>query len=183
MRPSWKSLADFLFTRSPQVADLSYLVLFTISAFLAASHSCHFSQIAGIFCCWVESSLPPASTFFVFLIFGSLRYSSFVHERLLYTFWSLTAWLGAWDLVFLFNRWDLILGCVVRLDSGIFWDPSPISPGFFFFWLIDFGRLGLPFFLCVFLKPFPFMGLWILILWAFLSSFSSFFFFYFFIIG
>ena len=60
------------------------------------------------------------------------------------------------------------------LGSGILWDPSPVSPIDFFFWLTDFGQLGLSFALWN-LKHFPFMGLWTLILWIF-SSFSSFFF-------
>ena len=47
---------------------------------------CHYFQIAGIFYCWVESSPPIASTY-DFFILGSLWYSSFVHECLLYTFW------------------------------------------------------------------------------------------------
>ena len=62
MRPSWKSLADFPFTGSPQVVDLSYLVP-SLFQLLVALHSCHFSQIVGIFCYRVESSLPAASTY------------------------------------------------------------------------------------------------------------------------
>ena len=67
------------------------------------------------------------------------------------------------------------LGCVVRprdpralAFSGI---PAQF-PLLGFFWLTDFGRLGLSFTLWN-LKHFPFMGLWTPILWTF-SSFSSF---------
>ena len=72
VRPSWKSLADFLFTRSLQAANLSYLVLFMISAFLAAFHSCHFSQIVRIFCCWFEVLFPLLLPFFCFSHFWFL---------------------------------------------------------------------------------------------------------------
>ena len=57
---------------------------------------CHYSQIVGIFYCWVESSLPVASTY-DFLILGFLWYSSFVHECLLYTFWFFAAPVGTWE--------------------------------------------------------------------------------------
>ena len=80
---------------------------FHIFSFLVALHPCHFSQIVGIFYCWVESSLPAASTY-GFLILGSLWYSSFVYECLLYTFWFLTEWLDAWDSFVLRSRFDLI---------------------------------------------------------------------------
>ena len=57
---------------------------------------CHYSQIVGIFYCWVESSLPVASMY-DFLILGSLWYSSFFHECLLYTFWFFAAPVGTWE--------------------------------------------------------------------------------------
>ena len=132
VRPSWKSLTDFLFTGSPQAVDLSYLVLFMISAFLAAFHSCHFSQIARIFCCWFESSLPVAFTFFLF--FSSLVPCDIAPLSMnvcSILFWSLTASLNAGDPVFLFNRWDLIWAmlCVWTLAfSGI---PTRFPLGFF----------------------------------------------------
>ena len=107
VQPSWKSLSWLSIPGSPQVANLSYLVIFTFSTFLAALHSCHFSQIVWIFYCWVESSLP-ATSIYCFLIFGSLWYSSFIHECLLYTLWFVTAWLGTWDPIVLLNLCDLI---------------------------------------------------------------------------
>ena len=113
----------------------------------------------------------------VFLIFGSLWYSSFVYECLLYIFLFLTAWLGAWDPVVLHNRCDLIW--VVLCVPGIpgLWHSLESQPSFPYwasFWITDFGRLGLSFGLWN-LKHFPFMGLWTLIPWTF-SSFSSSFF-------
>ena len=185
MRPSWKSLADFLFIGSLQAADLSYLVLFTFSSFLAALHSCHFSQITGIFCCWVESFLPAASTF---LFFSSLvpcgTASLSMNVCSILSDPSLHDW--AFEIQFFSSTIGILFGqCCASQRSpgfGIFWDPSPISPGFFLaYWLWPTGPSL--FFLCVFLKPFPFKGLWILIFWTFLSSFSSSFFFSFFIIG
>ena len=106
VRPSWKSLTDFLF-QDP--LGLLILAIWPFSPFqlFGALHPCHFSQIVGIFYCWVESSLPATSTY-DFLILGSLWYSSFVHEGFLYTFWFLTAWLGAWDPFVLRSHFDLI---------------------------------------------------------------------------
>ena len=110
-----------------------------------------------------------------FLIFGSLWYSSFVHECLLYTFWFLTAWLGARDPVVLLSYCDLIWAVLCAPGIPGLWHSlgfqlgSPYWASFGLLTLADWAFL----LLYGILKPFPFMGLWTPILWTF-SSFSFF---------
>ena len=87
--------------------------------------------------------------------------------------------------IFLFNRWDLIWAVLCVPEIPGLWHFLGSQPNFpwLLFGLLTLANWAFLFFLYVFLKPFPFMGLWIPILWAFLSSFSSFFFFSFFITG
>ena len=153
MRPSWKSLADFLFTGSLQAADLSYLVLFMISAFLVILHSYHFSQIAGIFCCWVESSLPAASTFFCFSHLWFLAVQLLCPWMFALYFLIPHCMTGRLRPSFSLQPLGSYLGCVMRSRdpwtlafSGIL-AQFPLAS---FFWLTNFGRLGLPHFFFVY---------------------------------
>ena len=176
VRPNWKSLADFPFQDPFRLLILaiwpsSLFQLFGCPPFLSFFPNSWNLLLLG----WKFSS----SHFYLlfFLIFGSLWYSSFVHECLLYTFWFLIAWLGARDPVVLLSCCDLIW--VVLCAPGILglWHSLGSQPGSPYW--ASFGLLTLAdwVFLLLYgiLKPFSFMGLWTPILWTF-SSFSFFFF-------
>ena len=178
VRPSWKSLADFPFQDPLRLLILaiwssSLFQLFGCPSFLSFFPNSWNLLLLG----WKFSS----SCFY--LLFSHLW---FIMVQLL------CSWMFA--LYFLIPHcmtgrlrpscssqplWSY-LGCVVCPR-----DPQALAffgiPAQFhllgFFWLTDFGRLGLSFALWN-LKPFSFMGLWTPILWTF-SSFSSFFFLFF----
>ena len=102
---------------------------------------CHYSQIAGIFYCWVESSPPVASTY-DFLILGSLWYSSFVHECLLYTFWFFAAPLGTWE-GHIYSSFHVFHGTPLELSqshiscAALPEDLGPLGiPAQFFHWML-----------------------------------------------
>ena len=116
VRPSWKSLANFPFQDPFRLLILaiwssSLFQLFGCPPFLSFFPNNWNLLLLG----WKFSS----NRFYLlfFFIFGSLWYSSFVHECLLYIFWFLTTWLGARDLVVLLSRCDLIW--VVLYAPGI----------------------------------------------------------------
>ena len=141
MRPRWKSLADF-----PFQDPLRLLILAIWSSSLFQLFSC--SPVLSFFpnswnlllLGWKFSS--SSFVHYCFLIFGSLWYSSFVHECLLYIFWFLTAWLGAWDPVVLLNHCDLIWAVLCVLGIPGLWH-SLRSQTSFPYWA-SFGLLTLP---------------------------------------
>ena len=130
VRPNWKSLADFPFQDPFRLLILaiwpsSLFQLFGCPPFL------YFSQIVGIFYCWVESSLLAASTYcffsslvpcgtaHLFMNVYSILSDSSLHD------WALRTQLFFSAVVILFGLCYTPQGSP---SSGILWDPSPVPP-------------------------------------------------------